>query len=134
MAVFVAAAALPLCTMADTVPADTLGQNVLIVQGDTLREVEVRPSKDLPVEDALRRSLGNEPRMKSIGDVLEKLSPGINDKITHPFAIRQRKQERRSRRWQRRLEEFDRVQTFDDLLRQAYENQLMQDSLSQQYK
>ena len=57
----------------------------------------------------------------SLGGVLEKLSPGINDKILHPFAIKQRKKERRRKRALKALEEYDRVKTFDELIREAYE-------------
>lgn len=96
---------------------------------DTLREVIVTPRR-LPVEEAVRRSLGNEPRRMTMGDVLEKLSPGINDKITHPFAIKARRRERRRKRWMERIEALDHVQTFDELLREAYERQMREDSLA----
>ena len=111
-------------------PDTTRHQGQVTIEGDTLREIVVGADRDLPVEEAIRRSLGNEPRQMSLGDVLERLSPGINDKITHPFAIKQRKQERRHRRWQKRIEEFDQVRTFDELLREAYIRQMHEDSIA----
>ena len=105
-------------------------QGTVTVEGDTLREVIIEGDRDLPIEDALRNSLGNEPRQMSLGDVLDRLSPGLNDKILHPFAVKQRKKERRRRRWMERIEEFDKVQTFDDLLREAYERQMLEDSIA----
>ena len=66
----------------------------------------------------------------SMGDVLERLSPGLNDKITHPFAFKQRKQERRHKRWMQRIDELDRVRTFDELLREAYIQQMYEDSIA----
>ena len=65
----------------------------------------------------------------SLGTILEKLLPGINDKITHPFAIKQRKKERRKKRSLKALEDFDKVKTFDELLREAYRLQMREDSL-----
>ena len=73
-------------------------QGTVTVEGDTLREVIIEGDRDLPIEDALRNSLGNEPRQMSLADVLDRLSPGLNDKILHPFAVKQRKKERRRRR------------------------------------
>ena len=111
-------------------PGDSVAHKpMLVLDGDTLREVVVTPDKRLPVEDALRESLGKMPRHKSLGDALEKVSPGINDKITHPFAVKARKRERRNKRWRKRINDYDRVKTFDELLREAYEQQLREDSL-----
>jgi hypothetical protein len=108
----------------------TRRQGTLTVEGDTLREIIINGEKELPIEEALRRSLGNEPRQMSMGDVLERLSPGLNDKITHPFAFKQRKQERRHKRWMQRIGELDRVRTFDELLREAYIQQMYEDSIA----
>ncbi|MBQ7443932.1 MAG: hypothetical protein IJS59_08745 [Bacteroidaceae bacterium] len=103
---------------------------VLTVQGDTLREVIIDGDRELPIEEAVRRSIGNEPRQMSLGDVLDRLSPGLNDKILHPFAFKQRQRERRRRRWLERIETIDKVPTFDELLREAYERQMREDSLA----
>ena len=64
-----------------------------------------------------------------LGDILEKLSPGLNDKITHPFAIKARRRERRHAKAMKALEQLDRVKTLDELLREAYDRQMLEDSL-----
>lgn len=66
----------------------------------------------------------------SLGQILEKLSPGLNDKITHPFAIKQRKKERRQKRAMKALEDFEKNKTFDELVREAYEKQLLEEGNS----
>lgn len=101
------------------------------VRTDTLREVVVRPDSVLPVVKAIDEALRRNPvpRTITLADVLEKLSPGLNDKITHPFAFKQRQRERRRKRLAKALEEFDQYKTFNDLLREAYERQLLEDSL-----
>ena len=103
------------------------------IRTDTLREVTVRPREKLPVEEAIDKSLQRQRGIgvPTVGDILEKLSPGINDKITHPFAIKQRKKERRKKRSMKALDDFSKVKTFDELLREAYENQMRVDSLEQ---
>lgn len=115
--------------------ADTLAHHtptaVDPLRTDTLREVVVRPDSVLPVVKAIEESLRRNPVPKSmtLADVLERISPGINDKITHPFAIKQRKKERHRRRMIRALEQFDKVESFGDLLMKAYEQQMLEDSL-----
>jgi len=101
------------------------------VRTDTLREVVVRPDSVLPVVKAIDEALRRNPvpRTMTLADVLEKLSPGLNVKITHPFAFKQRQRERRRKRLVKALEEFDQYKTFNDLLREAYERQLLEDSL-----
>ena len=106
----------------------------LTVQGDTLREIIIEGDRDLPIEEAIRNSIGNQPRQMSLGDVLDRLSPGLSDKILHPFAAKERKKERRRRRWMERIEEFGKVQTFDEMLREAYEQQMMLDSIARLQK
>ena len=64
-------------------------------------------------------------RIPSLGEILEKVAPGINDKITHPFAIKQRKMERRKKRTRKILEHYDQVKTFDDLLREAIQREAL---------
>lgn len=107
-------------------PKDTLQhQTADSIKADTLKEVTVH-GNGLPVANALKKSLAGEnagPKVKSFGDVLELLSPGLNDKITHPFAFKQRKMERRHKRTRKILEHYDQVKTFDDLLREAIERE-----------
>ena len=102
------------------------------IRTDTLREVTVRPDSVLPIVKAIDESLKRNPVPKTmtLGDILEKLSPGINDKITHPFAIKQRKRERRHNRLMKALDNFDKVESFEDQLRAAYERQMAEDSIA----
>lgn len=113
---------------ASVAAASPLPQDSL--QADTLKEVIVHPRDKLPVEEAIDQSLRRgQIGTKTLGDILERLSPGINDKITHPFAIKARQKERRRKRAMKALENFDRVRTFDELLREAYEQMQLEDSL-----
>ena len=102
------------------------------IRTDTLREVTVRPDSVLPIVKAIDESLKRNPVPKTmtLGDILEKLSPGINDKITHPFAIKQRKRERRHNRLMKALDNFDKVESFEQQLRAAYERQMAEDSIA----
>ena len=103
-----------------TLPTDSLTQDS--IQTDTLREVTVRAGKTYHLSEMVMSGTKNDiTAPPSLGGVLEKLSPGINDKILHPFAIKQRKKERRRKRALKALEEYDRVKTFDELIREAYE-------------
>ena len=109
----------------DSIPSDTL-------RIDTLREVTVKGDTVLPVLEAIRKSIGAHPIPQdppTLGDLLEKLSPGINDRITHPFAIKERKREKRKRKHQKILQNYDRVIPFEYLLRQAYIQLQLEDSL-----
>ena len=98
---------------------------------DTLREVIIIPDSLLPVDRVIRESLGQEQVIKvpKVSDVLDRLSPGLTDKVMHPFAIKERKRERRMQRHLKVMEEYSRVKTFDELLRDAYERQILEDSL-----
>ena len=62
------------------------------LRADTLREVVVRPDSVLPVVRVLEKTVGRSrgPRSMSLGDVIEKVAPGLQDKMLHPFAIKQR--------------------------------------------
>jgi hypothetical protein len=90
---------------------------------DTLKEVEVlAPESTAALEDAIRQSLkrmGIDPRTPTVSDVIDKISPGLTDKIMHPFAIKDRKKARKRKRDQKILDDFDGTKTFDDLLREA---------------
>ena len=90
---------------------------------DTLKEVEVlAPESTAGLEDAIRQSLkkmGIDPRTPSVSDVINKISPGLTDKIMHPFAIKDGKKARKRKRDQKILDDFDGTKSFDDLLREA---------------
>ena len=101
------------------------------IQSDTLREVTVLPLRRLPIEQAIDESLKRyvQPSVPTLSDILEKIKPGLNDIITHPFAFKQRKREKRKRRTLKILEDYNRMRTFEELVREAYEQQLREDSL-----
>ena len=107
------------CAGQDSTVRDTL-------QADTLREVVVRPDSVLPVVRVLEKTVGRSrgPRSVSLGDVIEKVAP---DKMLHPFAIKQRKSERRKKKMRRVLENYDRQKTFNELLDEAVKRQQMED-------
>ena len=89
---------------------------------DTLREVEVvAPGRISGLEDAIRQSLQRMgvPRSMSLGDVINKISPGLTDKILHPFAFKDRKREKKRKKVKKILEDFDNTKTFDELVREA---------------
>lgn len=113
-------------------PQDTLTENVDSLPTNLMEELLVRGGRILPIDSfPLHGGKLVEVPMAppSLGDILEKIIPNFNDKATHPFAIKQRKRERRHKRAMNALENLDRVRTFDELLREAYEKQMMEDSL-----
>lgn len=103
---------------------------------DTLREIVIFPDSLLPVERIIRERQGQQKTIKvpSVSDILNRISPTLNDKIMHPFAVKQRKHDRRRKKHQQVLEEYSRVKTFDELLREAYELQMLEDSLQRSRK
>ncbi len=103
---------------------------------DTLREIVIFPDSLLPVERIIRERQGQQKTIKvpSVSDILNRISPTLNDKIMHPFAFKQRKHDRRRKKHQQVLEEYSRVKTFDELLREAYELQMLEDSLQRSRK
>ena len=93
---------------------------------DTLREVEViAPESTAALEDAIRQSIARMgiPSTPSLGDVINKISPGLTDKILHPFAFKDRRKAKKHKRDKKVLEEFDKVKTFDELVREALERE-----------
>lgn len=93
---------------------------------DTLKEVQViAPESTAALEDAIRQSIARMgiPSTPSLGDVIDKISPGLTDKIMHPFAFKDRRKARKHKRDKKVLEEFDRVKTFDELVREALERE-----------
>ena len=100
------------------------------IRTDTLPEVTVLPLRRLPIEDVLRESLDRREdlRVPTLSEILEKNRPGLLDVITHPFAFKQRRREKRQRQSMKVLEDYDRVRSFDELLREAYEKQMLEDS------
>lgn len=109
----------------DTLPPATHDS----IRTDTLREVIVHGKQDgkLPVEEALGKTLGGIKRPPTLGDILEKAAPGLQDKMLHPFAIKQRKRERHKKKMRKALEHYEEVKTFNDLLKEAVKRQELED-------
>lgn len=118
-----------LLSLNDSIPDTTARERV-----DTLRQVIVRGEAKSPLEKAIESSLARQrqPSTPSLGALLEKLSPGLNDKMLHPFAIKQRKRERKHKRDRRILEEYDQIVTFKDLLDAAVQRQQLEDEAERQ--
>ena len=98
---------------------------------DTLRQVEVRGDSVLRVNDAIRKAIGKENATRigypSVSDVL---GPRITDKIMHPFAVKDRKRDKKHARDRKILEEYEelgRVKTFEELLDEAIRQQAIED-------
>lgn len=99
---------------------------------DTLREVVVKPDSVLQIMKVLKKTTkDNTLRTKSLGDVIEDLAPGLQDKMLHPFAMKQRKAERRKKKLYRALEQYDQAKTFNDLLDEAVKRQQLEDERKQ---
>ena len=114
-------------------PADTgRVQRPDSLRTDTLREVVVKPDSVLQIMKVLKKTTkDNTPRTKSLGDVIEDLAPGLQDKMLHPFAMKQRKAERRKKKLYRALEQYDQAKTFNDLLDEAVKRQQLEDERKQ---
>ena len=98
---------------------------------DTLRQVEVRGDSVLRVNEAIRRSIGKDQETRigypSVSDVL---GPRITDKIMHPFAVKERKRDKKHARDRKILEEYEqlyRVKSFEELLDEAIRKQAIED-------
>lgn len=110
--------------MLATLPVDTIPPTHELT--DTLKEVEVvAPTSTAGLQDAIRKSMARMgvPHVPNMGEVIDKISPGLTDKILHPFAIKDRKKARKHKRDKQALEEFDKVKSFDDLVREALERE-----------
>ena len=114
---------------ADTLRTDTARLDTTGLRADTLRQVEVRADTSLVVEKAIQQSLERQRviRIPTLGDILDKYLPGLQDRITHPFAIKERKRERKHKRDKKWLHEFDRRITFNELLDAAVKQQQLED-------
>lgn len=130
---------IPILFVADAICIDSICTDTL--RTDTLREVNIQGSQRLPVEYILDRSLmrirDDVRRPPNLSDLLEKMSPGIKeraleplkDMILYPFAFKERRRERRRKRWMKALQKYDQIRTFDELLHEAYDRQMKEDSL-----
>ena len=93
----------------DTTATDTT------LQGVKMKEVVVTKDKRLPIFVS-PETKNQGPRVKSLSDLL---GPKVTDMIMHPFAVRQRRVERRKRKAMQQLWEYSQVKSNDELLREA---------------
>ena len=98
---------------------------------DTLRQVEVRADSQLRVNDAIRQTLERE-RAARIGtmSVSDVIGSKLTDKIMHPFAVKERRREKkhaRDRQILKEYEELGRVKSFEELLDEAIRKQAIED-------
>ena len=98
---------------------------------DTLRQVEVRADSLLRVNEAIRQTLEREKAARvgtmSVSDVI---GSKLTDKIMHPFAVKERRREKkhaRDRKILKEYEELGRVKTFEELLDEAIRQQAIED-------
>ena len=98
---------------------------------DTLREIVVRGDTILRVNDAIRETLKRQGitkiSTKSVSDVI---GAKATDKILHPFAVKDRKREKKHRRDRAILAEYERMEkapTFEELLWEAIRQQSIED-------
>ena len=101
------------------------------VLADTLREVEGKGDSILRVNEAIRRAIGKDKEGRigypSVSDVI---GARATDKIMHPFAIKDRKREKKHARDRKILEEYEqltRIKTFEELLDEAIRKQAIED-------
>lgn len=98
---------------------------------DTLRQVDVQADSSLRVNDAIRQTLEREKGARigtlSVSDVI---GGKATDKILHPFAVKDRKREKKHARDRKILEEYEklgRIKTFEELLDEAIRQQAIED-------
>ena len=101
------------------------------LQVDTLRQVDVHADSVLRVNEAIRKALEKEMGVRigtlSVSDVI---GGRATDKILHPFAVKERKRDKKHARDRKILEEYEklgRVKTFEELLDEAIRQQAIED-------
>ena len=121
-----------LTLLAFLLPAMTVfAQSVDTVRVDTLREVEVRSDSTLRINETLRKVIKRELDAR-IGNpnVSDVIGGKATDRILHPFAIKDRRREKKHARDRKILEEYERmtrVKTFEELLDEAVRKQAIED-------
>ena len=98
---------------------------------DTLRQVEIRGDSMLRVNEALRQTIAREKAAR-IGtlNVSDVIGGKVTDKIMHPFAVKDRKRDKKHARDRKILEEYEQlghVKTFEELLDEAVRKQAIED-------
>ena len=115
---------------ADTTQVDSIRTDNTI-RVDTLKELEVRGDSTLRVNDAIRQTIGRELQYRQGTPTVSDVIGGkATDMIMHPFAIKDRKRDRKHARDRKILEEYEqlgRVKTFEELLDEAIRQQAIED-------
>ena len=98
---------------------------------DTLRQVEVRADSLLRINESLRQTIERE-RAARVGTLSasDLLGSKLTDKILHPFAVKERRREKKHARDRKILDEYEkleRVKTFEELLDEAVRQQAIED-------
>ena len=98
---------------------------------DTLRTVEVRADSILRINAAIRQTIEREKAAR-IGtlNVSDVIGSRVTDKILHPFAVKDRKRDKKHARDRKILQEYEtlgRVKTFEELLDEAIRQQAIED-------
>lgn len=93
---------------------DTLNPDTTL-QGVKMKEVIVTKDRRLPI--FVNPQTGpNVPHVKSFGEIIGRKA---TDMIMHPFAVKRRKEERRRKKIDKKLWEYDHIKTDNELLREA---------------
>lgn len=109
-------------------------RDTFVVVNDTLQEIKVKAKKELPVADAIGKSLGNapkQPRSKGISDII---GAKANDKIMYPFAWKERRKEKNKKRTQQTIKKLETAKSYEDELTEAINRQLREDSIAEAKK
>lgn len=108
----------------------------LTVEADTLREVVVRPDSGLAVTKAIEQSLGMQKGIgtPSLGDLLNKWAPGVQDYILHPFGFKQRRVERKRKKTNKLLRDYDRATDPNAELMEALRREGLESVISESEK
>ena len=93
---------------------DTLNPDTTL-QGVKMREVVVTKDRRLPIF-VNPQTTPQAPRVKSLSEIIGRKA---TDMILHPFAVKRRKEERRRKKVDKKLWEYDHIKTDNELLREA---------------
>lgn len=122
----------PLILLLAALPFQVIsGQSDDSIRIDTLRQVDVHADSILRVNEAIRKTLEREKAARigtmSVSDVI---GGKATDKILHPFAVKERKRDKKHARDRKILEEYEklgRIKTFEELLDEAVRQQAIED-------
>lgn len=89
--------------------------NDTTLRGVKMKEIVVTKDRRLPIF-ASPKTKETGPRVPTLGDLI---GHKATDMIMHPFAIKQRKEERRRKKIAKKLWEYEHVKSNNELLREA---------------